>query len=475
MPDFNTTFHEDGFSALTDRFDLVVIGGGMAGIRTACASAGAGLKTALIVKDGRALGGRYLRHTLGLCYLHAFVKTTIDCQNAGRMGIRTSGLNVDLNQTLADQTRVITAYGVGLDRDLINAGVTVIEGTAYPKQGGRVDITQDGTLVRSLSADRVVLAVGSRHVKHKRHERFDRVLSDDDITHPNQIPGDLVIAGSGAAACEIACIYARLGSRVTIITKADHVLEGIDAQIVGRLEEQMKKVDIVTHTKSTVVDVYKDSLGSIHIEIEQDSGKRETLFCSDVYLIPKAQPRLETLEDLPLVIDDGKIAVDESMRTNIDGIYAVGSAVRGGTDISRVTAQARALVAALTGGETARVSDYLCATTLRTIPEIACVGLTDKQARAFYKDVRIGLAPLGADGKGLLDDKKQGFVKVIADGEYSEILGVHMIGDDALELIGQAQAIIAAEGTLQDFDRYVLPAPGLSGALYDAISKVEVD
>ena len=476
MHDFNSALNDDGFSALTDKFDLVVIGGGMAGITMALESARAGLKTALVTKNMQAIGGKYIHNYLGLCYLHEFVKTIGRCQNAKKRGIRTSGLSVDLKKTLDDKTAVTASYEIQIDRNLMNAGVTVIEGIAYPKKDGQIDIVSDNNTTRILSANHIVLAVGSNGVKHKRHERFDRVLSDSDIYHPNRIPEDLIIVGSGKAACEIACIYARLGSRITIITQDDNLIDGLDAQIVGRLEEQMKKFDIAIHTGATVIDVYKDSIGSIHIEIENELKKQETLFCSDVYLIPKHETHLETLDDLPIITNHGKISVDEKMRTNIDGIYAIGSAVRGGEDISRVSAQVRCLVSLLSkSDETKQISDYLCATYLRTIPEIACVGLTDKQARSFYKDVRIGLAPLGADGNGILDDKKQGFIKVIADGEYSEILGVHMIGDSAIELIGQAQAIIAAEGTLQDFDRYVLPDPSLSSALYDAISKVEID
>ena len=476
MHDFTTTLNDDSFSALTDHFDLVVIGSGMAGITMACESARAGIKTALIIQNSKAIGGKYVHNYLGLCYLHEFVKTISGCLNAKKKGIRTSNLSVDLKKALEDKIQTTASYEIQMDRNLMNAGVTVIEGTAYPKQGGRVDIVNDDNTSRILSTNHIVLAVGTESVKHKRHERFDRVLSDDDIYHPNRIPEELIIVGSGSTACEIACIYARLGSRVTIITKDENLLESLDAQIVGRLEEQMKKIDIVIHTKSTVIDVYKDSIGSIHIEIENELKKRETLFCSDVYLIPKQQTHLETLDELPLVTDHGRIIVDEKMRTNIKGIYAIGSAVKGGETISSVTAQVRCLVSTLSKTEkTKLISDYLCSTYLRTIPEIACVGLTDKQARSFNKDVRIGLAPLGADGNGILDDKKQGFIKVIADGKYSEILGVHMIGDSAIELIGQAQAIIAAEGTLQDFDRYVLPNPSLSGALYDAISKVEID
>ena len=455
-----------------ENYELIVLGGGIAGITAAILAAKQGKTTALICNQ---VGGNYVYNgCLDARYLYENAKTIRHCINAKERGIVLGSLSLDMEKMMQDKNKHLVYTEFEMEKELSKAGVRVFEGVGRPMPTGMIDVMDSHKEQRRLKWQKLIIATGAKSVHRDVFKGFDSVLTDEDILNLDYVPQELTILGEGANACEIASIYAVMGSRATIISDKTALLEGLDAQIIGRLEEQMKKRGIQIYYKAQPVDLYKDSLGSIHIEVDREDHKRETIISSDIYIASQRSGNFAGLDALRLNTDNGKIAVNDFGETSVQNVYAAGEVTPACTTADQSVAMARMVAHNSVDEEDPwQCSHFSIPTCIHTFPEIASIGLDTKTASQFYEDVRIGLAPLGADVGDLFVEDKQGFVKVLVDGQYFEILGVHIIGENASELIGQAQAIMATEGTALDALKLVHPHPSLSQALQNALEKIE--
>ena len=466
-------------------FDIVVLGGGAAGIAAAIAAGRKGFKTALVAEN---FGGGFLYGgAVEARFLYENAKLIRSCIGARRnKGIVVDKLSLDMQVMGSEKQRAVDYEAAVLRSDLMDAGVRVFEGAGRPLAPGFIDVKDEGGRQERLNWRKLIVATGTLPQPAAFMEDYDEVITDRTIFNLDQIPQELTIIGDGPIVCEVASIYATMGSRVSIITAADNVLKGLDAQIINRLEEQMKRSGIGVHTRVKPVDVYKDSLGAIHIELADTDAKPAangrypkitTVISSAIYVASEYRVNTRGLDALRLDIDEGRIVIDEFGRTSVANVYAIGEATGRCTLAHQGRAMAQMVVdniALEAEGSELRAIDFtqvpVC---IHAFPEVATIGLDTRRAGVAHEDVRFGLAPLGSEPGSLFDEDKQGFVKVIVDGETREILGVHIIGEEACGLLGQVQALMAMRGTDADMARIVNPAPSLAQAVQNAFDKID--
>lgn len=466
-------------------FDIVVLGGGAAGIAAAIAAGRKGFKTALVAEH---FGGDFLHGgTVEARFLYENAKLIRACIGARRnKGIVVDKLSLDMQVMGREKQRAVDYETAALRSDLMDAGVRVFEGAGRPLAPGFIDVKDEEGHQGRLNWQKLIVATGTLPQPAAFMEDDDEVITDETIFNLDRIPQELTIIGDGPIVCEVASIYATMGSRVSIITAADNILKGLDAQIINRLEEQMKRSGIGVHTRVKPVDVYKDSLGAIHIELADSDAKPAengrypkitTVISSAIYVASEYRVNTRGLDALRLDIDEGRIVIDEFGRTSVANVYAIGEATGRCTLAHQGRAMAQMVVdniAREAQGDAPRAIDFtqvpVC---IHAFPEVATIGLDTRQAGMAHEDVRFGLAPLGSEPGSLFDEDKQGFVKVIVDGETREILGVHIIGEEACELLGQVQALMAMRGTDADMARIVNPVPSLTQAVQNAFDKID--
>lgn len=453
-------------------YDIVVLGAGIAGITAALEAGRKGFSTALI---GNNIGGHYLSNgCMDARYLYESANCIRDCASARKKGVIVKGLALNLNRIMRSKNEYLTYAQYKLEKELDEAEVTVIEGFGRPYSNGFIDVTTEKDEHFRVNYKKLIIATGARSVKKSIESKFETTIDTKEIMNLTYVPEDLGIFGEGIEVCELASIFSTFGSKVKIITSNSEILNDLDAQIIGRLEEQMKKKGIHIYKKAVPVDIYKDSLGGVHVELKSDNGKRATIMCSDIYIAPNKKACTKGLQTLRIDMDGNFIDVNTSFETSVKNVYAIGQATRYGIDTAHSMAQAKSLIQSFSSEDhEVDYDSYQIPICIHTFPEIASIGLTTQTASEYYDDVRIGLAPIGAGNGSLFSKDKQGFIKVIVDGEYLELLGCHIIGENASEIIGQAQTLMASEGTIYDLEKIIHPYPSLSQALEVAVNKIK--
>jgi dihydrolipoamide dehydrogenase len=483
-PNLSKEFRDNAVD-IPRNFDIVVVGGGIVGITAAIEARRAGYQTALVAGD---FGGKFLREGIPAGFYHENARFIRHCMRyRGHHGIVVGKLSLDMHQLVNEKNEAVRQEEAKLRRQLDDAGVYVFNGAGRPLTNGMIDVKEeDGNQIR-LTWKRLIIATGLKAQERETLKHYTEVVEDNSVCEFNKIPEEMTILGSGVRACEAASLFQTLGTHVSIVTDKSAVLKNLDAQIVGRLEEQMKRRDTKNYLKMRPVDMYKDSLKMTHIELasvdaepEKKGGRpktEHTVISSTIYVPTLYKGNLAGLSQLRLDIDDGFIVTDSFNRTSMKKVYAVGGITGQCQMPHEGRIQAKMLIENIVAEDEEkprRMMDvYQMPHFIHTFPEVASIGLTTQEASVEHDDIKVGLAPLGDEPGSLFKADKQGFVKVIVDGKYHEILGVHIIGENACELIAQVQALMVMEGTTMDLARIVHPIPSLSLAMEEAFEQIE--
>jgi dihydrolipoamide dehydrogenase len=280
------------------------------------------------------------------------------------------------------------------------------------------------------------------------------------------IPSSLLIIGGGVIGCEFASIFSRLGTKVTIVEMADQLLPGEDQDVAAILHKELENDGVAIYPLTRLKDLNKDQRMAI---FENAQGLHEVK--SDLVLVSIGRkPRVNNLglENIGINFSRQGIHVNEQMQTNIPNIYACGDAI-GGIQLAHVAFHEGTVAALNACALDAQVNYRAVPRCIYTSPEIASVGLTEKQARDQYGDIRIGEFPFSANGKALIANEQAGKVKVLVEPEYGEIVGVSIVGPHATELIGQGTVMLHAELTTDSMEQFIAAHPSLSEAIHEAI------
>jgi dihydrolipoamide dehydrogenase len=461
-------------------YDLVVIGGGPAGYTCAIRASQYGLKTALIDANDR-LGGTCL---LWGCIPTKSMLYTAEIwdhlKHGERYGIEVTNPKINWKGVLARKDDVITRHTKGLDFLMKKNKINAIKGygrlTGPAKDGVfTVDVKLNDGKADTVKAKKVVLAMGSDARMLPGYKADDTILTNYEILKIDQMPKSLVVIGSGAVGVEFGSIFKSFGADVTILEMLPRVVPVEDEDISKELLRSFKKrgIDVNLSVKDTKIEKNKDG---VLVSYTDANGKPQSKQAEKVLVAVGRAPRTADvgLDKTNIKPDRGFVMTNEWMETTEPGVYAIGDIVGGLPQLAHVGAMAGLVVAAKLAGKYAKaINRTRIPGCTYTDPQIASVGLTEAQAKEKGFQVKVGKFPFVGNSKATIVDAHDGFIKVVADAKYGEILGVHIIGPYATEIIAEAVTAIELEATIEEMMFTIHAHPTVAEALLDAFSSVE--
>jgi dihydrolipoamide dehydrogenase len=460
---------------VANAYDLVVIGAGTGGYVAAIRAAQLGLKTAVVEKQ-KALGGTCL--IWGCIPTKALLEhahALAIAQNAKEWGITLGDVRpgIDMERVQARKDKIVTGLTKGVEYLFKKNGITRIRGTARLLGQGRVAVT-DGD-EQELEAREIIVATGS-HARSVPGVEIDgrRIITSDHAIHLKAVPESIVILGSGAVGVEFASIFKRFGSQVTVIELLPRIVPLEDEAVSAELQKSFKKQGIAIHTETRVTRAAAGDSG-VELDAELPGGKTQTFRAEYLLVATGRGPVTSGLgaEAVGLDMARGYVLVDELYRTNLPNVSAIGDVIafrdRPHPQLAHVSSAEGILVAERLAGQEVRPINYdhVPACTYCE-PEIGSVGLTERIARERGFDVRVGTFPFGVLGRAKMAGETEGFVKIVADRTYDEILGVHMIGPRSTELVAEAVLMLRLECTVEELIRTIHAHPTMSEAVGEA-------
>lgn len=455
-------------------YDLLVLGGGPGGYTAAIRGAQLGARVALVERD--ALGGTCLNR--GCIPTKALVESARAHVLAREMcvfGVEVTGPRLNYASVMAHKERVVGRLVKGLEGLMRGNHIDVHRGNGVVRAPGRVEVRDaqppgtgfNGTGVHplNLGAKKIILATGSRPAGLKI-PGIDGpgVVSGEEALSLAELPESIVIIGGGVIGVEFACIYREFGAQVTIVEVLDRILPREDREVAAHLRQRLEKAGIAVLTGARVESI-EGPRGAVGV-ILQHGGESKKLTATLVLVAVGRAANVEDLGDLPLQFDRGFVATNERMETNVPGVYAIGD-LRGGM-LAHV-ASAEGIVAAENAlGREAQMDYRAVPGCIFSFPEVASVGLSEEEAVNKGHDVTVGRFPFAASGRALAMEEADGFVKVVSDKKFGEVLGVHIIGPHASDLIGEAVLAMKLEATAEEMARTIHPHPTLTEALMEA-------
>lgn len=467
VPDVEVVPDEDApkpLIRLEDSYHLAVIGGGPAGYVAAIKAAQLGAKVAIVEKG--VFGGTCLN--VGCIPTKAYLKNVEiieQIQEAASRGLilENSNLRVDMEKVQQFKNGVVKRLTSGVEALLKSNGVDIYKGIGKINKNKDV-VVNDSQIIK---ADKIILAGGSKASRiNIPGINTPKVMSSDEILDLKEVPETLAVIGGGVIGIELGQSFAGLGSKVTVIEMMDRIVPNLDKEVSDELLRIVRKkgMNIINSAKITEI-IDKD--GKLEIKIE---GK-DSVFADKALLSIGRIPDLDGIGEISLETERGKIKVDKFMETSVKGVYAPGD-VNGIKMLAHVAFRMGEVAAenAILGNKRP-VSLISAPSVVYTSPEVAMVGLTEEQAREKY-DVRVGKFSFAANGRAMASGDNIGFVKVIADNKYGEVLGVHIIGPSAAEIITQASLIMEMEITVDEVIKTIYGHPTYSEALFEAFADV---
>ena len=453
----------------SSEYDVLIAGAGPGGYIAAVRAAQLGLSTAIIEKDPRLGGTCLLRGCIPTkAMLHAADLLT-EIAGAKRAGIRVSGAEVDFPGVLKATEAAVSKNSKGVDYLMKKNGVEVVRGRARLVGKDSLELS-GGEGVRTLHARRgIILAMGSRPKDIGAFPIDGKyIITSDHLLKRKEIPARLAILGAGAVGVEFASVFSRFGSKVTLLEMLPRILPIEDEELSKELIRSFSKQGIDVRAGTTLESAVVED-GVVKLTTVKD-GSREEIE-TDVLLVAAGRSaNIEDcgLEESKITIEKGFVVVDEFLRTNVPGVYAIGDLVD--TPQLAHTASAEGIIAAenIAGVETRPLPYDKTPSCTYCHPEVASVGLSEAQAKERGYEIAVGRFPWAASGKARILGESTGFVKIVRDTRYDEILGVHIIGPHATDLIGEACALLGLEATNEELGRIVHPHPTLSEAMMEA-------
>jgi dihydrolipoamide dehydrogenase len=458
-------------------FDLIVIGAGPGGYVAAIRAAQLGLNTAIVEKDPAGLGGTCLRR--GCIPAKTWLETAhryeqlASLKEFGIAGVDISGMQPDLVTLVARKNKIVFKNGKGVEFLMKKNKVTVLKGTGTLLGGGKVAV--DGEVHEGR---KIILATGSipRELPGLESDA-KRVLNSDHLLDIQEVPQHLVILGAGAIGVEFASVFSRLGSKITLVEMLDTLIPLEDADLgteLAKLFTRTYKMDCRVKTKIARIERCEDKV-VCHLE-----GEKAGVVEGSHLLVAVGRTPLTAgvgLEATQAVVDRGCVQVDAFMRTGEPNLYAIGDIVRTpwlahvASDEGIVAAEHAAMELGKEVHPHPVNYDRIPSCTYCD-PEVGCIGLTEAQAKAKGKDVITGAFPFMPLAKANIVGEPHGFVKIVADKAYGEILGIHIIGPKATELIASSVALLGGEYTVEELIHTMYPHPTLNEAFPEAARAV---
>ena len=450
------------------KYDVIVLGSGPGGYVTAIRASQLGLKTAIIERE--ALGGICLNW--GCIPTKALLKSANVfeyIEHAKDYGISVASPKADFKGMVARSRGVADGMSKGVQFLMKKNKIDVIMGNGKLLPGKQVEVTAAYGAVQTVSASHIIIATGarSRQLPSIPQDGKNIIGYREAMTLEKQ-PKRLVVVGSGAIGVEFAYFYNAIGTEVTVVEYQNRIVPVEDADVSKQLEKSFKKTGIKVMTSSEVMGVSTKG-GEQTVTVKTKKGE-ETLKCDVVLSAAGVISNLENigLEEVGIFVDGGKIVVDDFYASNIPGYYAIGDCVPGPALAHVASAEGITCVEKIAGQSPEPIDYGNIPGCTYCFPEVASVGMTEAQAKDAGHDIKVGKFPFSASGKASASGHKDGFVKLIFDAKYGELLGGHMIGANVTEMVAELVALRKLETTGHELIKTIHPHPTLSEAVMEA-------
>ncbi len=449
-------------------YDVIVLGSGPGGYVTAIRASQLGLKTAVIEKE--SLGGICLNW--GCIPTKALLKSANVFEyinHASDYGIEVDKANADFSAIVKRSRNVAEGMSNGIQFLMKKNKIDVILGTGKVKSGKKIAVTDKDGKTSEYGAKNIIIATGarSRELPNLKQDGKKVIGYREAMTLPNK-PQKMVVVGSGAIGVEFAYFYKAMGVEVTVVEFMPNIVPVEDTEVSKQLERSFKKMGVKIMTNSTVENV--DTSGDGCKVLVKTKKGEETIECDVVLSAVGIAANIENigLEDVGIATDKGKIVVNDFYQTNIPGYFAIGDCVPGQA-LAHVASAEGIICVEKIAGHNPEPLDYnnIPGCTYCT-PEVASVGYTEQAAKDAGYEIKVGKFPFSASGKASAAGHKDGFVKLIFDAKYGELLGGHMIGANVTEMIAEIVALRKLETTGHEIIKTVHPHPTMSEAVMEA-------
>jgi dihydrolipoamide dehydrogenase len=457
----------------SNHYDVAVIGSGPGGYVAAIRAAQLGAKTAIVEKQ--YLGGTCLNVGCipSKAMLHiAEVFHSMD--SLGNLGIHLAQPpTFEMAGAVAFKNKVVKRMTGGVGTLMKGNNIDVFDGLGTVDAARTVTVKANDGSQQQFSADKIILATGSvPFIPPMPGVDGQNVINSDTCWNLPAVPESLICVGGGVIGIELACMFSAIGSKVTVLEMLPNILAPVDEEVRRLMVRILSKrgINIVTGAK---VEAVEDENGQKKVVATTDKGQQSF---SGEYVLMAVSRRantsgLEQLIEQGLDTDRGRVRINVKMETNLPGIYAIGDLVRG-AGLAHVASAEGEVAADNATGHEAKMDYTVIPNPIYTFPEIAFVGLTEAEAKQQYPEARVDRFPWSAIGKAVAIDETEGFTKVIV-GKYGEIMGAHIIGPDATNLISEYSVAMRGELTIDEIAETIHPHPTLSEGLREAILAVE--
>ncbi len=453
-----------------NQFDIVVIGSGPGGYVAAIRASQLGFATAIVEKRN-TLGGTCLN--IGCIPSKALLDSSEQYAKARnglqQHGIEVSGVKLDLKAMMKRKSEIVDRLTGGVATLLKKNKVRVFTGSGRLESGPSVVVTGEDGNESVLSAGHVILASGSDSIELP-FLPFDgeRVLSSTEALSMDKVPAKLIVVGGGAIGLEMASVWSRLGSEVTVVELTPNLIPGWDLALSKQLARELKKQGMTIQLNAKVQDAEVGKKG-VKLSVEDSKGKAETLEAEHVLVAVGRKPYADGLglKEAGVKVEKGRVLVDERYRTSVDGVYAIGDLIHGPMLAHKAEDDGVACVECI-AGKAGHVDYETVPNVVYTWPEVASVGQTEEQLTETGTEYVKGQFSFAANGRALAMGETAGFVKVLADKHTDRLLGCHIIGPWASDLIAEAVTVMEFRGSSEDMARTVHAHPTLPEAVREA-------
>jgi len=459
----------------TKSYDVAIIGSGPGGYVAAVRAAQLGLSVLIVEKDSRLGGVCTLRGCIPTKALLHTADLLEEARHGAEVGVATREVRLELAAAMKHKEKVVRQSSNGVAFLMKKNRVDVVNGFGRIAAAGRVSVAAADGTETSYAARNILIATGSAprslpaiEIDHKT------VLSSDSILEVPEVPKSLLVVGTGAVGVEFASMFSRFGSKTAVIEILPRIVPLEDEEISRELAASFKRQGIAVYADTRIERVSRTE-GGIEVLARSSGEKTENFKAEKILMAVGRKPLSEGigLEALGVATEKGYIRVDGFMRTNVAGIYAIGDVVPTAQLAHVASAEGVVAVEHMAGRETRPLNYDQVPGCTYCSPEIGSIGLTEAKARERGYDVAVGKFPFSANPKARVLNDTSGFVKIVAEKKYDEVLGIHIIGPRATELIAEAGAALALEATSEELVRTVHAHPTLSEVIHEAAEGVE--
>jgi len=456
-------------------FDVIVIGGGPGGYVCAIRSAQLGFKTACIESRG-TLGGTCLN--VGCIPSKSLLNLSENfhkVKHFSNLGIEISAVKLNLEKMMKNKDKVVTILTKGIEFLFKKNKVTHYKGTGSFKSATQVSIIDDKKKETIIDSDKIIISTGSEPISLPG-VKFDEkvIVSSTGALALSKVPKKMVIVGAGYIGLEMGSVWSRLGSEVHVVEFLDHITPGMDKEISKEFMKILQKQGINFHLQTKVNSIKKNNKGAVVSTTNKD-GKKINFECDVVLVSVGRKPNTKNLnlDAIGIALDDKKrVKVDKNFQTNVKNIYAIGDVIAGPMLAHKAEEEGIA-IAELIAGQSGHVNYNIIPGVVYTSPEVASIGKTEEQLKDLNQKYKVGKFPFMANSRAKAINETDGFVKILAEEKTDKVLGVHIIGSHAGEMIAQIAIAMEFGASSEDIARTCHAHPTFSEAIKEAALSVD--